>query len=402
MLVALDLETSDSRGASFEIFRDDFKVDSMSLFYGNGIQWYSDKPLDILDKLRELSEMQTGIVVHNKQFEYSVLTKLYPEYPLNYVQDTMRMAQLWDAGGAEFDMEPTLTLEQSIALELGEISEDDLDKHWKKSKGLSLEACALRFLPSEYHHHKAVAHNWLKENHGIKSNYGQHLHLLPPDVLEAYNNKDTEVTYRLYEALKTLLGDFDYTRDWQLYTLRIRHMAAAYIDGIHINRPVLLEYIKEIEAEISGIESRFLERFKTEIETVQELRLVRLVNDWALDSELKSDRARANRFEAVASGKHDDKWERFNVGSSHHLVLLFCEVLKIVPKFLTPKGSPSCKSSHLNQYGEGGEMLLKRKKRLLVLQQACNVYLGSAVDGKVHPQIRAAGTRTGRVAGGSL
>lgn len=404
MLIALDIETSSDRGSDFEIWRSDFKIDSVSLAFRENthiVHWYSVDPDQIRSKIAELHRDQTPLVVHNLQFERTVLTKLYPEYPLNYHADTMRLAQLWDAGGAEHDMEPTLTLEQSIALELGETTEEELDKHFNKSKGLSLEACALRFLPEEFHNHKSVAHDWLRDNAGIKKGFGSNLHLLPPEVLEAYNNADTAITLALYEELTAKLGAFNWKKDWQLYTLRIEHMGAAYLRGIRIDQESLLKYILEIEAEIAEIERAFAERFSMEIDQVRDGRLLDLL-EWANDPGLKSDRARAARFEAVARGDKDDEWYRFNTGSAHHLTRLFCGVLKLTPKFLTPKGAPSFKSSHLNQWSEGGEMLLKRKKRLLVLQQAANLYISALVDGRSHPQVRGSGTRTNRCAGGSL
>ena len=69
-------------------------------------------------------------------------------------------------------------------------------------------------------------------------------------------------------------------------------------------------------------------------------------------------------------------------------------------EFETPKGSPSFKTSHLDQWGEGGKILKIRKKRLLVLQQAVNTYASAMYDGRTHPSVRISGTRTNRVAGG--
>lgn len=297
--------------------------------------------------------------------------------------------------------EPTLTLEQSIALELGETTEEELGKNWAKSRGLSLEACAMRFLPESAHGHKKVAHSYLQEHHGIKKAHGQYLHLLPPDILEAYNIADTNITMALYQELTERLRGFDWRKDWQLYTLRIEHMNKAYNRGIKIDRERLYQYILDIESEIAAMESLFMDQFRSEIDAVRDMKLLEAV-EWANDPELKKDKARIARFERLATGAEDERWYGFNIGSNLQLEMLFCGVLKMVPKFLTPKGKPSFKSTHLSQWGEGGKILLKRKKRMLVLQQAVNVYLSSEYDGRTHPQVRAAGTRTGRVAGGSL
>ncbi len=405
-IVAIDIETRDTRGASFEYHRPDFCVFSLSCAWrdesGEIVHWFSTDSTKIAQKLLSLSRAQTPLTAHNLSFEYGVLTKLYPRIQLNWHSDTMRLGQLWDAGGAEFDLDPILSPEQMMALELNEITEADLGKVWNKSRGLSLEACALRFLDSAEHNHKKEAHDWLTENHGIKRGHGQHLHLLPPDVLERYNNSDTRVTLLLYEDLTARLGTFDWSRDWTLYFMRIQLMSGAYTRGIRIDRPALFQYIIQLEAEIKAIEDAFRDRFKLELELVQELRLGELVNKWAADPALKSDRARANRFTAIEQGFCDDDWMHFNVNSPLHLALLFSKVLKITPTFLTKTGQPSFKSSHMGQWGLGGEILIRRKKRIIVLNQAISTYLASALDRRAHCSIRVSGTKTNRSSSGGL
>ena len=102
--------------------------------------------------------------------------------------------------------------------------------------------------------------------------------------------------------------------------------------------------------------------------------------------------------------KKKNKWDehvRFNVGSNHQLRMIFVDILKMVPKFLTDKGSPSFKSPALPQWGEGGMLLGKRRKRLLVLKQATNLLILSGYDGRFHLDLKACGTSTGRYAGGT-
>ncbi len=404
MVVALDIETSAGGHASFEYWRRDFKVDSLScawLVDGQLQHWYSADSLKIAQKVAALSRANTPIVVHNLDFELNVLTKLYPKSPLNYAGDTMRLAQLYDGGGSEaFEAEIALTNDQMISMELGEIDEDDVKAAQNKSKGLSLEACSLRFLPEYYHNHKAVAHSWLTANHGIRSGFGRHLHLLPPDVLEAYNNKDTEITLALYTHLTTLLSEFDWAKDWKLYMLRVRYMGNAYNRGVRVDRVRLLECIQAIESELTEIERLFRETMAPALVNVADIRLARLNDEWVCDPSLKADRSRIKRLGEVVNGNCDSDWANFNISSSHHLRILFCDALKMVPKFLTKKGAPSFKATHLPQWGEGGILLQKFRKRTIVLQQAVNVYIASGVDGRVHAKVRPAGTRTGRVAGG--
>ena len=403
MIVAIDIETCDDRGASFEYFRPDFRVFSLSCAWrdadGNIVHWFSTDATKIVQKLWALARSGDELVAHNLSFEYGVLTRLYPKIELKWYADTMRLAQHLDAGGAEFEAEPLLSPDQAIALELGEITEADLGKLFNKSRGLSLEACALRFLPEAEHGHKSEAHTYLTEHQGIKRAHGQYLHLLPPDILERYNNSDTRVTLLLYEDLCTRLGQFDWRRDWQLYYLRVQLMAGAYTRGIRIDRIALFTYILEIEREITEIERAFKQLYAVELTQVSSLRLIEKI-EWANDPTLKSDRARRVRWETLESGVHDAEIDRFNVNSSQHLSLLFRTVLGMTPTFLTKTGQPSFKASHMHQWGPGGDILKKRKKRMMVLSQCINVYLASKLNGRVHCNVRVAGTRTNRVAGG--
>lgn len=406
-LVALDIETSDSRGASLEYFRRDFKVDSLSLAWHEGEEikhWFSENPMQITQMLAILAQKQTPIIVHNLAFEYGVLTSKYPHLKLNYVADTMRLAQLWDAGGPEYaDMEEfPLTPDQMIEYELGSLSDDDIKRLANKTKGMSLEACARRFLPEEYHNHKSMAADYLREHHGIKAKFGQYLHLLPTEILEEYNNKDTEITLLLYHELTEYLNSvqFDSAQDWKLYTLRVRLMREAYVKGIKVNRDALYEYIVSIESEIAQIEQEFRTKYADSLDKLAELKLENLMDTWVRGEELKKEEARLQRWLRVITGQEDKRFKEFNINSGAQLGQLFVDVMGMTPKFLSPKGAPSLKATHLHQFGDAGNMLKKRKKRILVLQQCINVYLASAYDGRVHCNIKVAGTRTNRVAGG--
>lgn len=404
-LVSLDFETNDSRGASFETYRKDFYVSSLSLAWrdvsGNIKQQYSDKPETINQMLTSLHFSQAPIIAHNIAYEMQVVKSCYPRLNLNFYGDTMRLAQMLDAGGNEFEA-PDLTFEQQMSIELGELTEKDIKKDHNKKFGLSLEACARRFLPIEHHNHKKKAHDWLTEHAQIKKNHGQYLHLLPPAVLQEYNDADTRITLILFEELIRWAKEHnvDWGRDHQLYLMRARLINSAYLDGIRIDRGPLLTYILETEAEIEKMDGRFLARFAEEIRELKRRRFNKVRDEFCADPALKSDRARQRRKDKLAAGELDDMWAVFNIGSSSQLAELFCGILGMVPKFLTPKGSPSFKSAHLTQWGEGGEMLLKRRKRLIVLAQSIGVYLASSYDNRVHCSVRSAGTRTNRVSGG--
>lgn len=401
-IVALDYETIDGRGASFEYFRKDFRILSLSLTWRNEAgdleSWFSTRQLTIHDKLRWLADNQIPVVVHSFSFEYGVTRALYPDLELNWHQDTMRLAALRDGGGDEFS-EPVFTQEQLIDIELGDIDEDDVRKEWAKKFGNSLEACARRFLPPQNQDHKQVAHTYLKENHGITKHFGRYLHLLPLSQLRQYNIADTETTLLVYEDCMKFFAEtgFNLERDKQLYMMRAKHISEAYIRGVRVDRDKLYTYICEIEAEIAAIEDEFFTTFVTELRQVRK-EIYRGLRDEMLA--LKTERSRQKRWEAYMSGKYKDRMS-FNLNSTaKHLPMLFVDALGIQPKFHTKTGRPSFKSSHLPQWGRGGEILLKRQKRLLVLKQAVAIYLSAEYDGLLHPAVKAAGTRTNRVSSG--
>lgn len=408
MIVAIDYETMDDRGASFEYFRKDFRVFSLSCAFrdpGNGeiITWFSNNPTKIVAKLADLARAKHQIVAHNLPYEYGVTRACYPHIHLNWHADTMRLAQVRDGGGDEFNP-PELSMEQSIALELGEMSEKEASALQRKGVGLSLEACAQRFLSDPgLHNHKKPAHDWLQEHKGIKKNFGRELHHLPYELLEQYNNADTRVTLLLYEeCIKwAKLANYDWQKDHTLYLMRGRLITDAYARGILIDKDALFQYILEVEAEIKAIEAQFVAFMAPYSQFVMDIRRA-VVDLWANDPKLKSDRARANRRAKVLEGKEDKRWKVFNTGSSKQLQLLFVDVLKIKPQFLTKKESPSFKTTHLHQWGEGGLILQKRRKRLLVLQQCVNTYVAALYDDRVHCSVRVSGTRTNRTSGGQM
>ena len=402
MIVSIDFETSDSRGASFQYFRNDFKIFSLSCCWRDdkGVNyWFSTDSNRIAQKLASLARDNHLIIAHNLGYEMGCMKRCYPHIKLNWYCDTMRMAQLRDGGGDEYG--PVhLTLDQEIAAELGEISEKDIKKIGQKSQGLSLEACARRFLPNTLQDHKKPAHDWLEENLGIKKNHGGHLDRLPYDLLKDYNNADTLTTLLIYESCKEYLDNkgFDWTRDCKLYFTRANLMTGAHIRGIKINSSKLLKYILTVEEEIMSMETEFINLLAEHVEKVRENRLIRLYEHWVND--LKTDSGKNKRRLKVESGEMDDVWKVFNIGSSKQLVELFVGVLGMTWEFETPKGSPSFKTTHLHQWGKGGLILQKRRKRLLVLQQSINVYASAMYDGRTHPSVRISGTRTNRVAGG--
>jgi len=391
-MISIDLETSCNGQAEYRTWRDGFKIDSLACSWrtetGEIQSWFSDDPKQVDKMIRRLAETQKPLVVHNLSFEMAAFMKLYPELEFNWYADTMRLAQLDDNAAGTDWRDHVFKTADDILDEL--LEEEDT---WKP--GLSLEACASRYLPAEYHNHKAKAYKWLEDNHGIKTKHGSHLHLLPYDVLKEYNEADTEITLRLAEELiETFkLQGYDWQQDWVLYTTRCRLMKSAYLRGLKIDRVKLREHIYAVSAEIESIKDEF---FAKTVDAREE---------WARKHPGK------RKTKPV-------KPEDFNIGSTTQLAQLFIKGLGIVGGRTTKTGQtkidsgeltkekaaidyPSFASKHLHLWGPLGDILYRRKKRLLVLQQMLGVLLGSEETGRLYCDVRVSGTATGRVAGGT-
>ena len=134
-----------------------------------------------------------------------------------------------------------------------------------------------------------------------------------------------------------------------------------------------------------------------------------------IEAEFKSYHAENIKKWAELTGNNEFE---FNVGSNKQLKELFCDVLGMTAAHMTATGEkrvkdkeitreealkqyPSFQAKHLGDWGESGELPIRRRKRLLVLSQALNT-LQMAKDGRgrCHPEQKVAGTRTNRVAGG--
>ncbi len=354
--------------------------------------WFSNKNKEIGAMIQRLAETGKPLLVHNLAFELGVFAKLYPTLQFNWAADTMRLAQLEDNTGGLHWSEKIETVDDIMDRLL-----DDVETPTRS--GLGLEACASRYLPKIAQNHKSVAHTWLEENHGIKKKHGSHLHLLPYEQLKQYNIADTETTLLLYEELIGRLQavKYDPAQDWVLYKTRVTLMAGAYLRGITIDRESLKAAILKTDEEVRGILKEFMDA-TTELRTA-----------WARDNPGKIKRRPIQA-------------EEFNIGSNTQLKQLFVGIMGLSTGKVTATGQkrvdlkagdeqrltltaaalqyPSFASKHLALWGPLGEILYKRRRRLLVLQQMLSVYMGSEEDGRIHPEVRAAGTMTNRVAGG--
>lgn len=371
--IALDIETLGPDGkSSFRWWMPGFRIQSIALSWRDGLDiksWFSADAPVIDAAIRRLAATGRPLIVHNLAFEKGVFETIYPDLEFNWFADTMRLAQLHDNGGDWRDQ-----------VFLGDV----LDEEASPDLGLSLEAAASRVLQRDLHNHKEERDEYLR-GLGVRSRFGAHIHLLPSDILERYNTADTSVTLELYEALAPIL-DGIWQKDWLLYSRRCHLMNQAYRRGVKVNIDELQRYIYEIDSDVDKIEAEF-KSFHAEN-----------IKKWA---ELTGN----NEFE-------------FNVGSNKQLKELFCNVLGMTAKHLTATGEkkvkkkelslpealkqfPSFKSQHLSDWGASGEILIKRRKRLLVLSQALNtLQMTKDGGGRCHPEQKTSGTRTNRVSGG--
>jgi len=372
--IALDIETVDADGiASFRWWLPGFRILSLALSWRDGFDvksWFSTNQNEIKKVLLRLEMTKARLVVHSLAFEKGVFDTHYPAYKLNWYADTMRLAQLHDNGGDWRDLV---------------FNNDVLDPEASPDLGVSLEAAASRVLGKDLHHHKAERDQFLKETHGIRSKQGGFIHLLPVDILERYNVADTTVTLDLYEALGPILDGL-WQKDWDLYVSRVNLMNGAYRRGISIDILKLGEYILRLDAEIDAIEAQFTQFHTTNIQIWGRL--------------------------------YQTSPEMFNVGSNLQLKQLFVGVLGQIGSHITEKGEklikegvitrqaalseyPSFQSKHLSNWGPSGEILKQRRKRMLVLSQAqSTLWMAEQGQGRIHPEVRVAGTRTNRVTGG--
>ncbi len=371
--MVVDIETVNAAGvADYRWWASGFRILSIAMAWRDGLDvrtWFTADPIKIDIAVKRLSEQRRQLIVHNLAFEKGVFETLYPELQFNWYADTMRMAQLHDNGGDWRDLV---------------FNEDVLDEDASPDLGLSLEAAASRVLERDLHHHKAERDEYLRAL-GVRSGFGGHIHRLPLFILESYNIADTTVTLELFEKLHGIL-DGVWQKDWNLYQYRTELMNHAYRKGILIDTDSLWEYIQHIDQEIDQIEQEFRSKFTTEIEKWGKL--------------------------------YQTDPNSFNVGSNKQLRELFVGICGITGKHMTEKGAlqvksgllpldralneyPSFKSKHLKDWGAGGMLLAKRRKRMLVLSQTLSTHwMATQGEGRIHPEIRVAGTRTNRVSGG--
>jgi hypothetical protein len=396
--IALDYETEEDGRGSTEAYRPNFRVSSAAFSWRDSSGAIKSEFIQgensVYYYLERLAKAKIPLIAHNIQFETLVTVCRFRDlaHLLNWHACTMRLVQVYDGGGDDLAFEAPSIDDQLDALE------GDKPKKLKSLSGLGLSKSVARILRKP--DHKKEAHDWLKANvDECKSgrHYGANLGKLPPDILRHYNVGDTEATLLLYEFTTKFFKSikYDWTLDHGLYLNAVRMVVGAKIRGVPVDRDQLTVNRGVVAAEIDEIERGFRARFAAPIAAIERERLLKAV------TKLKTLKGRRRLLRRVKSDSaHDRKVRVFNIGSNAQLQSLFVDTLEMPVTFRSDKGRPSFRSAVLGQFGEGGEMLKTRRKRMLVLTQIDSLLELSAFDGRWHLDLKLAATKTGRAAGG--
>lgn len=395
ILVAVDFETAVPKDGqmvgSTEFYLPEFAVTSCAFAWRDGSEYrhiYAPSTEATRDVLTQLSAAGNPLIAHNLQFEYGVAMCKFPDLTLNWSADSMRMCQLWDNGGKKW-VDAPLSLDELYAqAESGE--QDKVVRN--PMHGLSLSACIKRILGPE-HDHKARAYEVLRSIGVPAGKEKTSLHMLPPAAMEAYNVGDAVASLRLYEyvAAEFRREKYDWSLDWSIFKFMMDRMVRSRIVGIRVDLAKVAEGIATVNAEIEAIRTSFKDAMSEPIRRVEARRLQEVLDSYKTEM---------GRSKYLNSGKHVEECA-FNPASTKQLAMLFVDELGMSPQFVTKKGAPSFASSHLSQWGEGGKMLERLKKRGIVLSQLISLQELAARDGRWHVDIKVCGTSTGRMAGGS-
>lgn len=399
--VVWDVETEENGHGSTEFYRPAFRVTSAAFSWiaedGSTKSEFVQGEDAVLLRLQRIVSAGIGLVAHNAQFEMGVLACRFPTINAGVVwlADTMRLVQVYDNGGDPLAFEYVETLDDLVdAVESGEEEERKI----VFLAGLGLVKACMRIL--KLPDHKKEAHEWIRTNipECKAGKEGGYLNRLPSDILERYNVGDTEYALKLYLHITQHFAKigYDWKVDHRLYFSSVKRIVEAKVRGINVDRIAVAAYRDAISSEIERIGVGFKEKFAGPISAVERDRLL---------SEVRKRKTLRGRRKYVARVKGNPELfaddVRFNVGSNKQLAALFVGQLRMVAKFKTDSDQPSFRSAVLHQWGDGGDMLKLRRKRMLVMKQCESLLALTEHDGRWHVDLKACGTSTGRFAGGS-
>jgi hypothetical protein len=372
MVFAIDFETN-----SLNFWSPTFEVRSLAVSYRNEsgelISRFTET--NVYKWLKQLADKQVPVIVYNAGFELGVLNYCFPDIKLNIHADVMRLVQVFDCGTKDYHVF------------LGDCEDEDEEYEKRMEDGFGLKVAGPRILGDAFNDTHETAYAWVRSNLDVKrGKEGAFLGSLPGALLRDYNCGDTENTLKLYEKITQEFKriDYDWKPDHLLYMNVTRLIVQSKARGVSVDREKLAAYVVQVEAEIKEIEQKFCNALAGPIEEVQRLKL-------------EEAKAKYKTEKGRAGAKVDD----FNPGSNKQLTTLFVTVMKQPVQFTSATGQPSFKKAHLHTWGDGGEILLARRQRMLVLKQAQNLLKLSEEDGRWHVGLKTVGTSSGRFAGGS-
>ena len=381
--IVIDFETALLDGTpSVEMYRHDFRVTSCAFMWRGENGEPKSKATYGEDEtgaeLEKIFHAKIPCVVHNFQFEWGVIKCRFGGLESIVHADTMRLTQLCDNGSTGLKHEMSF--------------EDELDglEGFATMDGLSLEACASRFLERDYYKHKKPYVDLMIERGGKKGDF----HLLTKEELTTYNLMDVEVTLKLYEELNAILKDrkIDWERDHYLYRSTCRLITQSKIRGVKVDFQQIDRHIDFETSNINEVERKFREAVSPQIERIE----ARKAQAWI--EAVKSPNGRAKREEQVRTDPPEGI--KFKLSSNKDKEALFIDELGLTAKFFTKGGSPSFSAKLLWQYGEIGRMLEKLGTHRISLSQAESLKELAEYDGRWHIDMRTTGTKTGRLSGG--
>lgn len=391
----IDFETT-----GLDMFKPDEEIKSMAVTYTKNNEMCSkflDSKEDIHKCLRYLDKTQLPVLVYNAQFEMLCLMCKYPELNINIAVDGLRFVQQ----------------------ELPPREKAKGRREKGKKTEMNLKYATRYLLPKKYSNYEEPIKKWIIE-HVVyldetgnskkpnNTNWGRFLTKAPRDLLEAYNIADTENTLRLY---KTILDNWDkegYLQpnmdyivfDHQRYLKRCKRFVKAKVKGVNVLSDKLKESVAHIDTEMSNLKDSFYQQHKEDIDKATEIKF---------QLTLQKGRDACKSEVGKAKWTPDNKAHLkvpFNFGSTQQLTQLFVGIQRQIPKIFTTDlktgrktSTPSFNKKHLKQF-KGTELLIKKSELNQASAQSNSLMQRIQYDGKWHIDVRAAGTVTGRTAGG--
>lgn len=227
---------------------------------------------------------------------------------------------------------------------------------------------------------------------------------LPPELLEKYNNADTEWTWKVYQECVRRLESWGI--DWRLdhwgYIWEAELYSDAFVRGITVDRDALSGSVATLTQEIAA-ERKILKAAPEVVEAEKRCNQISvkltkpLIRRWkeahGLDRSYVIGEAET---EAVIEWRRGQLWKPFNFRSSKQKRVLFLDVMGLPVEKLTKSGNPELSKKTLGAYGNIGKQLLSMLLKMKELDECLAILELSEYDGKIHTSLRSGSTVSGR------